>query len=67
MHAYGDFGGAGHGGAEVCEVGGVAEGPGEEEEHGGGIFGFGGADSGEGAFEVVLLVVSGWDGGAMSH
>ena len=35
------------------------DGPGEEEDHGGGAFGFGGADGGEDAFGVVAA--HGWD------
>lgn len=53
----GDGGGAGGGGGGLGEEGGgVGLGPGEEEDHCWGAFGGGGADGGEDAFEVVLMV-----------
>ena len=55
-------GDGGGGGGGVCggaeEGGGVGLCPGEEEKHGGGVFGFGGADGRENAFDVVLGVES---------
>ena len=56
---YGDGGGVGGVGAEVGEVRGVEEGPGEEEEHCGGGLGFSGADGRDDAFEIVLEVLKG--------
>ena len=37
--------------------GGVGQGPREEEKHGWGVLGFGGAEGGNGSFEIVLLAV----------
>lgn len=57
VEGYGDGGVAGGGGGGLGEEGGgVGLGPGEEEDHGGGVFGGRGADGGEDAFEVVLWV-----------
>ena len=51
-------GGGADRGAEGGEVGGgVGDCPGEEQEHGWRVFGLGGAEGGDCAFEVVLRVV----------
>ena len=61
VQRYGDRGVAGGGAGGLREQR-VAVGlrPGEEEDHGWGAFGAGGADGGEDPFEVVLCESGGW-------
>ena len=61
MEGYGHARGGTDGGAEGGEVtGGVGYGPGEEEEHCRGGLCFGGTESRDRGFEVVLEMISPW-------